>query len=340
MTGAGSKERAARYPSCVMRPAGQVVKMPARAMDLCEFVTPASDLFVVAHLGTAHVALADWTLAVEGLVETPLRLAREEVLAMPATEVTAVIECAGNPFRPTHPVRRAGNVVWRGVPIRSLLDRAGMRAGARYVWFEGQDSGTYGGAFTAAYVKDIPLDKAMAGDVLLAWAINGEPLTAEHGFPFRVIVPGYYGTNSVKWVSRITVSDRRPEGLFTTQLYYEQAAGCSEHRPVWELPPTSLIVSPADGARLSGLRHRVAGWAWGGTEIAGLEISDDGGRSWRAATVAPRKQWAWQRFVFEWKAAGPGVHTLTSRAADAKGETQPLDGARNRVHSIGVTVAV
>src|SRR5881628_1343097 len=171
-------------------------------------VTPSNDVYVIAHMGIARVDVKPWRLTVDGLVQRPFELDYEALTSLPATDVTAVLECFGNPVEPEAATRRVGNVVWRGVRLSHLLERAGVRPEARLVCPEGLDSGSFAKVHSERYVKD----------VLVAWAMNGEPLSAEHGFPARVFVPGYFGTNAVKWLSRITLAAERPESLFTTKL--------------------------------------------------------------------------------------------------------------------------
>ena len=304
-------------------------------------VTPTDDVYVIAHMGIARVEVAPWRLTVDGLVERPYELDYSRVTALPAREVTAVIECFGNPVEPEVPTRRVGNVVWRGVPLAEVLRRAGMRPEADSVWLEGLDSGTFVGVHSDRYVKDLPLARAREEDVLLAWSMNGEPLTQEHGFPLRAFVPGFFGTNAVKWLTRVHVATGRPESLFTTRLYNRRVAvgGESVVQPVREIDVHSVIVTPAEGAALAPGRHAIAGWAWGAWEVARVEVSVDGGATWREAALAARPSGhAWQRFTFDWTAGTPGAHQIACRATDVHGRGQPPHG-RNRIHSIAVNVS-
>ena len=299
-------------------------------------VTPADDVYVIAHMGIARVDVAQWRLAVDGLVERPYELGYDALTSLPPTDVSAVIECFGNPVEPEVATRRVGNVVWRGVQLSHLLERAGVRPEARYVCPVGLDSGTFANVTSDRYVKDLPLARALEPDVLVAWAMNGGPLTAEHGFPARVFVPGYFGTNAVKWLSRITLAAERPESLFTTRLYNRRVDG--ETRPVRELDVHAVIVSPADGAALEAGRHTIDGWAWSAWPVRTVEVSADGGATWRAARVAPRGgDHQWQAFACDWDAR-PGRRELKARATDERGRTQPAAG-RNRIHTINVVVA-
>jgi sulfane dehydrogenase subunit SoxC len=299
-------------------------------------LTPSEDVYVIAHMGVARVDVAQWRLCVDGLVERPFELDYEALTSLPATDVTAVLECFGNPVEPEVATRRVGNVVWRGVPLAELLARAGVKPGARYVCPEGLDSGTFANVHSERYVKDLPLARALEPDVLVAWAMNGAPLTAEHGFPARVFVPGYFGTNAVKWLARITVTAERPESLFTTRLYNRRVEG--ELRPVRELDVHAVIVTPSDGARLPRGPRTITGWAWSHWPVSAVEVSADGGASWRPARVAARGgDHQWQAFTFAWEATDPGPHELRVRATDARNRVQPSAG-RNRIHAIHVEV--
>src|SRR5687767_3396887 len=287
-------------PRVVMDP-GVTYRRLVPVNRLTSPITATDDVYVIAHMGVARVDLAPWRLRVEGLVQHPFELDYGALTALPATEIKAVLECFGNPVEPEVATRRVGNVVWRGVRLAHLLERAGVRPEARYVCPEGLDSGSFANVYSERYVKDLPLARALEPDVLVAWAMNGAPLTPEHGFPARVFVPGYFGTNAVKWLSRITLAAERPESLFTTRLYNRRVAG--ETRPVRE-----------------------------------LDVHADCGATWRPARIVPRgADHQWQAFAFEWDAAAPGRYELHARATDERGRVQPSAG-RNRVHSINVAV--
>src|SRR5262245_18804938 len=226
---------------------------------LREFVTPTEHVHVLAHLGVARVEREQWELRVDGLVERPLVLDLDELLRFPTRELTAVFECYGNPLQPDVPARSVANIVWRGVSLADVLARSGVRPAARFVCLEGMDSGTFADTYCESYVKDIPLARALRDDVLVAYAMNGAPMNPEHGFPARAVVPGYFGTNSVKWLSRIMLTEDRPEGLFTTRLYNRRVDLGSHERvgPARELDVNAVIVRPADHGRMPPGRHLV-----------------------------------------------------------------------------------
>jgi sulfane dehydrogenase subunit SoxC len=301
-------------------------------------VTPQRDLFVLAHLGIPRVDLARWRLDIAGLVERPTTLSFEDLRRLPERRVESFHQCAGAPRRPDLPMRRIANVVWHGVDLADLLRPCGISDGARFLWAYGMDHGEYDGVKAEWYLKDVPLPRLARGGVLLAYAINGEPLTPEHGFPLRLVIPGYYGTNAVKWLWRLELAAGRAPSPFTTMLYNDPdpvAPGVT--RPVWEAPPESLIVAPAPGP-LAGAPVEIWGWAWAAAGIAQVEVSIDAGESWSPARVERRREWSWQRFTFEWRPAGRGRFVIAARATDVHGAVQPKERARNALHAVAVTV--
>jgi len=308
---------------------------PPSALDAP--VTAVADLYVIGHFGIAHVPADTWRLRVDGLVHRPLELDLDELRALPGVTVEAVLECFGNPLRPDEPTRRAGNVVWRGVPVGAVLDRAGA-GDAGLLWAQGRDSGVFEGTACTEYLKDLPLDVVRERGVL-AYELNGEPLTAEHGAPVRLFVPGYFGTNNVKWLRSLTVADHRPEHLFTTTLYQRPVPGTTRLEPVRDLDVTSIVTD----VRRDGAALRVAGWAWGSTTVAGVEVgcgrdgtaTDLDGWVDAGLSAAGDAPFAWRRFTAD-LAPGPGAATVGARATDVGGATQPLQDARNACHVVTI----
>jgi DMSO/TMAO reductase YedYZ molybdopterin-dependent catalytic subunit len=227
-----------------------------------------------------------------------------------------------------------GTAEWVGVPRAAILERAGVQPGAVEVILEGADSGEirepapFQTPGRVAYARSVPLAKARQ-DVLLAHRMNGADLTAAHGYPLRAIVPGWYGMASVKWLSKIIVTDRPFQGFFQSfeYTYFERQAGLPTLTPVTELQVKALIARPA---RLeivaAGSAYRVHGAAWtGGSEIAQVEVSTDGGAHWAAARLldTPIAN-AWRLWEYQWQVPDRrGRHTLMARATDRRGRTQP-----------------
>jgi DMSO/TMAO reductase YedYZ molybdopterin-dependent catalytic subunit len=328
------KDRRAQM-TVTMDPPRTFRRVPLLPHQLLSKITAQRDLFVLAHVGVPRIDPATWTLSITGLVREPVTFSFDRIRQMPKKQVEAFHQCAGYPSNPKIATRRVGNVVWGGVDLKTLLDELGVLPEARFLWSYGLDSGEYEGVRSDAYLKDCPLDRLERGDVLLAYEINGEPLDAEHGFPLRLLVPGFYGTNSVKWLSRLHLADRRAEGPFTTQLYNDAVEGGT--RPVWQIAPESVIVNPAPAAQVGGQAVEIWGWAWADGGVAAVEISTDGGKSWAPAALDRPNGRSWQKFRMFWQAEGAGEAVLMSRATGTQGAVQPLADWRNCVHAVHVS---
>lgn len=326
----------------VMDPATGFRRIPLRPHEMHDTVTKLEDLFVLAHLGVPRIDAADWRLRLDGLVGRAASWSLDDLKARQKTTVAAVHQCCGNPLEPNVPTRRVSNVFWGGVALDKLLHGADVDPSARYLWSYGCDHGHIADMKADAYVKDLPLDRVAQGDVLVAYELNGAPLPAEHGFPARLVVPGYYGTNSVKWLWRLRLAADRSDGIFTTRLYndvVEAAGGSLLSRPVWAIRPESILVSPAPGAVVArGQPTEIWGWAWSFRPVGQVEVSFDGGATYHAASLEPRRGWTWQRFFLLWRPNTPGRTELRVRATDAAGEVQPAEAARNALHRVEVTV--
>lgn len=328
-----------------MEPAVGVRRVPLRPHEMTGALTATEDLFVLAHLGIPRVDPAQWSLAIDGLVRRTQVFTLDDLKARPKTMVEAMHQCVGNPLEPNVPTRRVANVRWGGVDLAALLDELAIEPQARFLWSYGLDGGDFAGTSCDWYVKDLPLERLAAGGVLLAYELSGAPLPAEHGFPVRLVVPGYYGTNSVKWLWRMHLAERRAEGPFTTVFYNDSrsavdiAAGLPSLRPVWAIAPESLIVAPAPDAVVAvGEPIEIWGWAWSFRGIAAAEVSVDGGATFTRAALEPRRGWRWQRFSLRWRPSDRGEALLSVRALEADGTGQPFEGARNAIHTVPIVV--
>jgi DMSO/TMAO reductase YedYZ molybdopterin-dependent catalytic subunit len=304
-----------------------------RPEAMTAFITPEPDLFSVWHLGIPDVPTNEWTLTLRGLVARPQTLTLAELKSLPQAEVTSVHECAGSPLRPDIPQRRAGNVRWGGVRLRELLYRGGLTGDAAYVISTGRDHGVFNGVHHDRYEKDLPLAKALDDSVLVALSVNGEPLPLRRGGPVRLVVPGFYGTNSTKWLSELRVSDRRSTAAFTTKYYMDPPApGSPTATPVWELAPNSCLVAPLDGQVHAGEPIEIWGWSWAAEPVTSVEVTTDGGQTWSPAHVTDRAQHEWQKFTLAWTPRSVGEHILGCRATTRSGATQPSTPRRNRIY--------
>ena len=313
------------------------------ADKLVTAITPNSDIFVLAHFGVPHIELRQWRLQISGMVDRPAAFTFEDLLGFAKVEIQSFINCAGFPANPKIATRNVSNAVWAGADLAEVLDSVGVQPSASFIWSYGPDHGTYQKWRADCYVKDLPMERLRSGKVLLAYEMNGEPLSRAHGYPLRLFIPGFYGTNSVKWLSRIELSDRRAPGIFTTELYNDpvpaDSTGLSRGTaPVWEVPPEALIVSPAANAKLPAGPISIWGWAWGMRQIAFVEISLDKGHSWQRVDAGQRTENSWQRFDFTWNQKTPGAFSVMARATDLDGKTQPHLDARNAVHRIDIEV--
>jgi DMSO/TMAO reductase YedYZ molybdopterin-dependent catalytic subunit len=322
-------------------PSGYYRRVPLMPQQMVRRVTPTEDAIVLCHLGVPRLARDGWSLSIDGLVERPARLGFDDLRRYAKVELASVHQCAGSPLQPFEPTRRICNLVWGGVRLADVLADCRPRAAARFLWSYGADSGTFNGIAVEPYVKDLPLERVPA-DALIAWELNGAPLPPEHGFPARLVVPGFYGTNSVKWLTRLELADRRAPGPLTTRWYNDpvlDAAGreTGETTPVWSIMPESVIVAPAPDALVpAGAAIEIWGWAWADGGVAAVEIGIDG-ETWLAAALEPPRGWQWQRFSLRWTAPRMGGITLASRAIALGGERQPLAGRRNAVYTVALT---
>jgi DMSO/TMAO reductase YedYZ molybdopterin-dependent catalytic subunit len=326
-------------------PPGFFIRHPPRPHELEAELTDDAQLFQTIHMGVAVVDEKRWRLVVDGLVERPFSICLAQLKRMPRATITAFHECYGSPIAP--PIQalwRIGNVKWTGVRLSELLKLARPRPHARYVWSQGLESGSFAGVSADRYEKDLPLEKALMPEVLIAYELNGESLGRKRGGPVRMVVPLYFGTNSTKWLCRLSVQDRRATGPFTTTFYNEvdptDPTG-QQMRPVWMVEPNSMIVRPEPGAILQGPEVEISGRAWGCQEIEGVDISVDGGKSWLPRCdidLRPRKECEWQLFRAKPMLPKPGKYKLVARARDTAGLSQPLAGRRNHVHMVEVEV--
>lgn len=317
-------------PVLPIEPVGLTRRVPLLPHQMTASITPTENLFMLAHLGVVRHHAPDWSFSIEGLVNQPLVLRLDELARFPAARLEAVHQCAGNPLQPSLPTRRISCVIWEGVWLRDVLAAAGVAAGANFLWGDGADQGEFAGEWVPFYRKDIPLSR-IGGDVLLATHLNGAPLPDEHGGPLRLVVPGYFGTSSVKWLWRLTLTRSRATGIFTTRFYNDG------DRPVWSLFPEAIFTTPSPGDVLAGPLN-LRGWAWADAPVARVEISDDEGETWKQAAVQPRRQRGWQAWAGSWEPWHSGAHRLLCRATDIDGATQPMTGARNAVHAVDISV--
>ncbi len=306
-------------------------------------VMPNANFYARNHFQIPLLDPASWRLEVRGLVDRSLSLTLRELQNMPSQSLVVTLECAGNGrSQLTPPISgepwRFGAVStaeWTGVPLVEVLSRAGIKSTAKEVLFRGADGGTVEGrADLTRFERSLNVDEASASQALLAYAMNGEPLPVQHGYPLRLIVPGWYAVASVKWLTEIEVIDRAFSGHFQTDRYYYEwrRNGGVTREPVTLQRVRALITDPAPGQVIRRGDLTVRGVAWSGAApIARVEVSVGDG-AWREARlVGNPKRYSWQWWELATRMDQPGTISLRARATDLAGRTQPEEPEWNRL---------
>ena len=323
-------------------------------------ITPVGLHYLLIHFDIPEVDMQAWRLRIGGVVERPLELTLDELRARPKQTHAVTLECAGNgrallsPRAVSQPwlSEAVGTAAWTGTPLAPLLEEAGLLPDALEVVFTGIDRGVQGGV-VHAYERSLPVAEALRGDVLLAYAVNGRPLPPQHGFPLRLIVPGWYGMTHVKWLAAVTVVAEPFQGWQQAEAYTLRQSEEDAGTPVTRMLPRALLAPPGIPDFMSRSRYLAAGpclltgraWSgWGPVER--VEVSVDGGREWVDATLdEPLADYAWRGWQHSWDAR-PGEHELCCRATDAAGNVQPLEApwnlggyCNNAIQRVRVTVS-
>jgi sulfane dehydrogenase subunit SoxC len=305
-------------------------------------ITPIGMHYVLIHFDVPDVDPATFELAVDGRVRDPMALTLEDLRARPAVTMPVVMECAGSgrarlaprPISAPWHEEAIGCAEWTGTPLRGVLEEAGLLDDAVEVLFTGHDRGIDQGV-EQDYQRSLPIEEAMLDDVLLAYAMNGQPLPASHGFPLRLVVPDWYGMTSVKWLRSITAIAQPFEGVQQAQLYRYRSSEDDPGTPVTRKRPRALMAPPGVPEFLTRTRHvavgrtLIEGRAWSGADpVSRVEFSADGGRAWQDARLQERNgRHGWSAWSYEWHADEPGDYELCVRATDAAGNVQPLDSS-------------
>ncbi len=306
------------------------------------YITPIEHFFVRTHVYVPAVNANEWRLKVEGEVAAPVSLTMEDLKKLPAVELVSVVECAGNGrgfYQPPVPGVQwtngsVGNGRWRGVRLADVLKRAGIKDSAKEILFDGADVplGTM-----PDFQRSIPVKKALDGQTLLAYAMNGETLPVKHGFPLRVVAPGWASDSWVKWLTSIRVLAKEHDGFWMKSAYRHPgkpvAPGTTvppeQMQPVTSLRVKSVITTPLDGAQVvTGNLLTIRGVAWAGDAgpVTAVDVSVDNGRTWKPASLDPdqRTQFGWRQWELDWTPSQEAYYTILARARDEAGNTQPL----------------
>ena len=347
------------WPSSQSNPAnlldgeGRVKRVRTPVMDLEGLITPTELHYVVQHFEVPEVVPADkWSLSIDGEVKRPLSLNYEELRRFPGRTVRTLMECSGSDAtyfeyfkgEGPKPSRTQERMIlsaseWTGAPLAAVLEEAGLTDKATYVRAEGWDEGVPDTAAPGTepflYDKGLPREKALHPDTILAWAQNGQPLEHLHGAPVRLLVPGWSGNWSVKWLRRLQLMDHMPDCWYHYNFYYyADSPDAADKELITTIGVKSMITHPNDDtSTLPAGAHVIRGYAWSGAGvITQVEVSVNGGETWHAARLEePRDRWMWVRWSYVWDAHKLGDYCIMSRSADAAGRVQSQEPRYNNM---------
>lgn len=312
---------------------------PTRLLDIRKIdgpITPKDQFFGTQHFNKPEIDAATYKLKFSGLINKPAEFSLADLRAMKSTEIVNGYECSGNSARAMEGLCSNGR--FTGVRLNSVLKQLGVHRDAREVVFFGNDRGPLDIVFRQQTYKleqqfgrSMTLENAMKPDILVAYALNGDPLTRDQGFPVRLIVPGWYGVSNVKWLAEVHLQEDRYLGNFQARWYrtLRGVGGTGEdadpqtqwiETEVTRMHPKSVIAR----VKKAGGGYSIVGFVLNdGTPLKSVEIQIDGGE-WKPATMdKSNSQYSWKLFTHRWEGATPGEHTLVSRVTDANGVTQP-----------------
>jgi len=302
-------------------------------------ITPTGMHYLLVHFDIPEVDAETLRLEVGGLVERPLSLSLDDIRKRPKISMPVTMECAGNGRSLLNPrpvsqpwlLEAIGTAEWAGTPLRGVLEEAGVKPKAVEIVLTGLDRGVQGDV-VQDYQRSLSVEEALRPDVLLAYEMNGRPLEPQHGYPLRLLVPGWFGMTSVKWLSRIEAVAAPFEGYQMLDSYRTSQSADDPGEPVSLLRVKALMIPPGIPDFLTRMRLvdagpvRLSGRAWAGRPgVARVRVSVDGGATWREAGLeAPVSPHAWCGWSCEWDAT-PGRYTLCVQAADNAGNVQPVE---------------
>jgi len=303
-------------------------------------ITPTGAHYLLNHFDVPMVSNKEstsWTLSVQGELESPLQLSLGDIKVMPSQSIPVTLECAGNgragmsPRWPSQPwgLDAVGTANWTGTPLRPLLEKCGIKDNAKEVVFYGADEGVAAGE-RHFYGRSLPLDQALSDSVIVAWEMNGESLLPQHGFPLRLVVPGWYGMASVKWLNRIEIIDHAFDGHQQRAYTLRDESGQALD-PVNTMRVRALMAPPGIPEWMTARRLvdsgvvTISGKAWSGSGVPIDRVEFCDNNDWVEATLEKRLgEYAWTSWSVDWRAS-PGKHILQCRATDANGMTQPME---------------
>jgi DMSO/TMAO reductase YedYZ molybdopterin-dependent catalytic subunit len=294
---------------------------------LDSWITPNDQFFAIKHFNLPELDEGDWHLEVSGLVSQPMSLTLDDIKARERQEITFTLECSGNTGLPFFN-GGIGNATWAGMSLASLLEEAEIMDAGKEVVFWGSDAGEQvwrDVTITEQFARSMSVEDALRAENLLVYEMNGEALPPLHGYPLRLILPGWYGIANVKWLKRIEVRDARYQGNFMARDYVTIREEERDGEKVWTFTSVShnrLKSAPAKVTTMDGA-YSIMGAAWG-AQIDKVEVQiDDGPWSPATLTEGEGEKNAWVFWTFDWESPESGEHTVTSRATDIDGNVQP-----------------
>jgi sulfite oxidase len=309
---------------------------PVSLLD--SFITPNDTFYVRSHIPIPQIDAASWALKIGGEVNSPITLSLDEIRKLPAVTITNTLECAGNGrafFQPAvagiqWEKGAVGNARFTGARMSDVLKKAGVKTSGVNVEMHAADRppGTM-----PAFVRQVPMKKAMHPDTVIAYEMNGQPIPLVHGAPLRAVIPGWEGAYSIKWLNALNVLAKDSDSFWvatgyrypTRRVAPGAAVDAKDMAPLTGLIVKSLITTPVNGASQAAGKVAVGGFAWAGEDdIKAVDVSIDNGATWRPARLTGEQaRYAWRRFEFEFNAPRPESYLILSRATDAKGNMQP-----------------
>ncbi|MZQ80981.1 molybdopterin-dependent oxidoreductase [Paenibacillus sp. 5J-6] len=321
-------------------------------------ITPNQLFYVRNHFEYPPIDINTWNLSIEDSVDRSIKFTYSDLINMNKVTLSATLECAGNK-RSLFERKAQGNqfmlgaisnAIWGGVRLKDVLEQAGVSLSGTEIVFEGLDYGQRNDMEEHVFFeRSLPVAKAFHPDTILAYEMNGEPLSIKHGFPIRLIVPGWYAVASVKWLHRIRVVEQPFKGPFQS-IDYVILKKTNDYKHALPLSPVlvnSTIASPTEEQEMAAGTNVIEGYAWAGEHsVTKVEISTDGGNLWSEANLLdPDVPYSWRRWSFSWNPQNSGPYTIMSKATNDHGDVQPLKAEwnvkgyqNNSIHAVNVHV--
>ena len=318
--------------------------------------TPTGLFYIRNHFEVPSLNADRFNLSINGEITQPIEFSLDQLKIFPEKSITVVMECAGNGRSSMKP--QINGTAWNmgaisqaeftGTPLHNILDKSLLSEQVQEIRFTGADRGKIHSGETENYIRSLPVEIANHPDTMVVWKMNGQDLPPQHGYPLRLIVPGWYGMASVKWLYEITAMSQPFNGFFQSQEYvYIGEEGIPDHTPVTNMRVRSIFTEPDDGAKISGDNIHITGIAWSGEgNVQKVELSFDGGDNWLPSNLHPSPTtYGVTRWEFDWHPARTGRHSIIARATDSFGNTQPVQPVWNKggygnngVHQIQISV--